>query len=53
MLVFKYISHLVANHFCTPDFCVDIGILISVNPCIDPAVTDQVYEFTVKCTLQK
>jgi len=42
MLVFKYISHLVANHFCTPDFCVDIGMRMSVNPCIDPAVTDQV-----------
>ena len=52
MLVFKYISHLVANHFCTPDFCVDIGMRMSVNPCIDPACHDQVSVFTGKGTVQ-
>lgn len=52
MLIFKCISHLVANHFCTPDFCVDIGMRMSVNPSIDPAVTDQVSVFTGKGTVQ-
>ncbi len=52
MLVFKYISHLVADQFCIPDFCVDIGMRMSVNPCIDPAAGYQVSVFTGKGTVQ-
>ena len=48
MLVFKCISHLVANHFCTPDFCVDIGMRMAVNPCIYPAAGYQFSYSVVK-----
>ena len=52
MFVFKYISHLVANHFCIPDFRVDIGMCMTVNPCIDPAAGYQFFIFSSKCTVQ-
>jgi len=52
MLVFKYISHLVADQFCIPDFRVDIGMCMTVNPCIDPAAGYQFFIFSSKCTVQ-
>ena len=52
MFVFKYISHLVTYHFCIPDFRIDIGMRMSVNPCIDTAAGYQFCILSSKCTVQ-
>ena len=47
------VSQLIADNLCPVDFCVDVGVRVSIYPHINPAISDIVMQIHRKCGIER